>query len=195
MKKIVIASLMALLLCPTMMHAQQPEEGVAHHAVKVSIISPLIGSPSVSYEYRLGKRFGVQADLGGTLFKAWGRDMQPYGFFAQLQGRFYLNNQRRNGVMPFFALGVNYTHAWEYFDVFDHNEGWDIITQRYVLRDNAVRPSLMFGLKVNIPFGLTVESAIGFRMGDGIEWRSPVNGVSAPNYLSTICTTRIGWAF
>ena len=194
MKKTIIAGIVVLLLCPTLLRAQQPEEGVARHAAKVSVISPLAGSPSVSYEYRLGKRFGLQADLGGTLFKEWGRDMQPYGLFAQLQGRIYLNDQRRNGVMPFFALGANYTHAWEYFDVFDHNEGWDIITRRYVRRDNALRPSLMFGLKVNIPFGLTVESTIGFRMGS-VEWRSTVNGVSAPNYLSTICTTRIGWAF
>lgn len=195
MKKTIIAAALAALLCPALLHAQQPEEGVARHAVKLNILSPMFNTPAVSYEYRIARRSAVELDVAGTLFAKYGETMSPYAVMAQAQYRFYLNDQRRNGVMPFFGIGANYTHAWEHFDLFDHNEGWDIYTERTTLRDDVVRPSLMFGLKVNIPFGLVIESTVGFRFGKGIEYKSPANAVSAPNYMATLICTRIGWAF
>lgn len=195
MKRTIMIAAMAALLCPTLLHAQQPEEGVARHAVKLNILSPLFNTPAISYEYRLANRSAVELDVAGTLLKRYGETLTPYAVTAQAQYRFYLNDQRRRGVMPFLGIGVNYTHAWEHFDVFDHNEGWDIYTERYTLRDNVVRPTLMFGIKVNIPFGLVVESTVGLHLGAGIDYHSPARAFYPANYFSTLIGTRIGWAF
>lgn len=195
MKKTILLAVGLWLLVPTLLQAQQPEEGVARHAIKANIYSTFFGCPSVSYEYRLSHRSAVQADLGGTLLKNANETLTPYAIFTQAHYRFYLNDQRRSGVMPFLAAGVNYVHAWEHFDCFVRNEGWNIITERYTLRDNKLCPTVAFGLKVNIPFGLTLESTIGVLLMNDRKNVLVSETLGPENYFSTIIATRIGWAF
>ena len=193
MKRMLLLAAALLTLVP--LRAQQPEEGVARHAVKVNLVSPLASCLDVNYEYRVARRSALAFDLGGTALRPFDETCRPHALFFQAQYRFYLNDQRRNGVMPFLGVGANYTNAWEHFDCFVGNYGWDIHTQRYTLRDQCVNFSLMFGLKVNIPFGLVVESTIGFLTEKEGDWRSPANAMATANYLTTQWTTRIGWAF
>ena len=176
--------------------AQQPEDGVARHAVKLNLLSPMASSLDFNYEYRIARRSAMAIDMAGNFLKPMSRTMTPHAMFMQLQYRFYLNNQRRNGVMPFLGIGANYTRAWEHFDCFVGNDGWDIHTQRYTIHDQRLRPSFMFGLKVNIPFGLVIESTVGFvTEGDEDNWRSPAYNCLTANYFTTQISTRIGWAF
>lgn len=195
MKKTILVSLGLMLLFPTLLHAQQPEDDVARHAIKSNVYSIFYGYPSVSYEYRLNLRSAVQADLTGTLLTAPNKSLTPYALFTQAQYRFYLNDQRRRGAMPFLAAGINYVHAWEHFDCFVRNEGWNIITERYTVRENKVFPVVAFGLKVNIPFGLTLESTIGALLLNDMESTLISETLGPANYFSTVITTRIGWAF
>ena len=176
--------------------AQQPEDGVARHAVKFNLLSPLASSLDFNYEYRIANRSAVAFDLGGNLLKPMSRTMTPHVVFMQAQYRFYLCSQRRNGVMPFLGVGINYTRSWEHFDCFTGNDGWEIHTRRYTLHDQALRPALAFGLKVNIPFGLTIESTLGVILfNEDNTWQSPLYNTGTANYLTTQFSTRIGWAF
>lgn len=178
--------------------AQQPEDGVARHAVKFNLLSPLASSLDFNYEYRIANRSAVAFDLGGNLLKPMSRTMTPHVVFMQAQYRFYLCSQRRNGVMPFLGVGINYTRSWEHFDCFTGNDGWDIHLRRYTEHDNVLSPSFAFGLRVNIPFGLTLENTLGFVAGnllnDGNEL-SNNQGVALSNYLGPLFSMRIGWAF
>lgn len=194
MKRLMVIAVALLAFVP--LRAQQPEEGVARHAVKVNLLSPIASSLDINYEYRIANRSAVAFDLGGTVLKSFGKSLTPHAVFMQAQYRFYLNSQRRNGVMPFLAAGANYTRAWEHFDCFVGNDGWDIHTRRYTQHDQRLGLSLMVGIKVNIPFGLVVESTLGLLLPpDDRDWRSPAAACEDANYLSTLCTTRIGWAF
>ena len=76
--------------------------------------------------------------------------------------------------------------------MFVRNDGWDIVTERYTKRDEVLRPFFTIGLKVNIPFGLTIESAFGARVNYSIDYNSPLGQIDP---LNTLFTTRIGWAF
>ena len=53
------------LLLP--LRAQQPEDGVARHAVKFNLLSPMALTIDVNYEYRIANRSAVAFDLGGNL--------------------------------------------------------------------------------------------------------------------------------
>ena len=177
-------------------HAQHPEDDVARHTVKFNLLSPFARSLDFNYEYRIASRSAVAVDFGGNLLRPMGQTMKPHAIFLQPQYRFYLARQRRNGVMPFLGIGLNYTRAWEHFDCFTGNDGWEIHTQRYTVHDQALRPALAFGLKVNIPFGLTIESTMGVILfNEDNTWRSPLYNTSTANYLTTQFSTRIGWAF
>ncbi len=192
MKKTALIIAGILMLCPTLLKAQQPEDGVARHAVKANILSPLTGCPSISYEFRIASHSAVQVDCGGTIFKSWDKTMTPHYYFADAHYRFYLVKQGRRNLMPFVGAGVHYTNAWENFDMFVRNDGWDIVTERYTLRNEVVRPFFTIGLKVNIPFGLTIESAFGARINYSVDANSPL---AKYDPLNTLFTTRIGWAF
>ena len=192
MKKTVLIIASILLMWPTMLRAQQPEDGVARHAIKYNILSPLVGSPSISYEYRITDHSAVQIDCGGTIFKSFDKELTPHYYFADAHYRFYIVKQRRNSVMPFLGVGVHYTNAWEHYDMFVRNDGWDIITERNTTRDEVIRPFFTMGVKVNIPFGLTIETAWGARVSYSIDSNSPLGQIDP---LNTLFTTRIGWAF
>ena len=75
MKNTILIIVSVLLLCPTLLRAQQPDDGVARHAVKVNILSPFVGSPSISYEFRIANHSAVQVDCGGTIFKSFHQRM------------------------------------------------------------------------------------------------------------------------
>ena len=196
MKRLLLLAAALMLLLP--LHAQHPEDDVARHTVKFNLLSPFARSLDFNYEYRIASRSAVAFDFGGNFLRPMSQTMKPHAIFLQPQYRFYLARQRRNGVMPFFGIGLNYTRAWEHFDCFTGNDGWDIHTQRYTVRDQVLRPALAFGLKVNIPFGLTIESTLGFMLptqDEEISWRSPLYNTNTANYLTTQFSTRIGWAF
>ena len=93
MKNTILIIVSVLLLCPTLLRAQQPEDGVARHAVKVNILSPFVGSPSISYEFRIANHSAVQVDCGGTIFKSFDKDMTPHYYFADAHYRFYVVKQ------------------------------------------------------------------------------------------------------
>ena len=192
MKNTILIIVSVLLLCPTLLRAQQPEDGVARHAVKVNILSPFVGSPSISYEFRIANHSAVQVDCGGTIFKSFDKDMTPHYYFADAHYRFYVVKQGRRSLMPFLGVGIHYTNAWEHFNMFVRNDGWDIVTERYTKRDEVLRPFFTIGLKVNIPLGLTIESAFGARVNYSIDYNSPLGQIDP---LNTLFTTRIGWAF
>ena len=192
---------LCLLLLPSLVQAQQPEVLEARHNIKLNLLSPLLFStPSVGYEYRLNNHLGAEVDLAGTIFKQQNKLLEPYAMMAQAQCRFYLNKQWRHGGALFLAVGANYIHAWEYADLFVRNEGWDIITEPYTIRDDVLRPSLMLGLKINTSIGLTIENTLGillinifiFNNGDH---RLAFSNLELINNSATIFTTRIGWAF
>ncbi len=191
MKKTIII-IMGLMLCPTLLRAQQPENGVARHAVKTNIISVFAGCPTISYEYRIANRSAVQVDLGGTIFKDPNAAMTPNYYFADAHYRFYIVKQGRRNVMPFIGIGANYTNAWTHLDLFVRNNGWDIETERYTKRDEVLRPFMLVGLKVNIPFGLTIETTFGGRLAYNVDYDSPLRQYNA---VTTLFTTSFGWAF
>ena len=178
--------------------AQQPIDGIARHNVKVGLSSLIACTPSVGYEYRIGLRHGVAATMGLSIPSNLNRWSSANALLMQAEYRFYVIKQRRNGVMPYFATGVNYVHAWQRFDVFSGNDGWEILKEPYTLRQNRVRPSLVFGIKVNIPFGLTVESSIGVIIQrNRYPYNTLINNTNVGwlNYFTTQFATRIGWAF
>lgn len=191
MKKTIII-IMGLMLCPTLLRAQQPENGVARHAVKTNIISVFAGCPTISYEYRIANRSAVQVDLGGTIFKNPNAAMTPNYYFADAHYRFYIVKQGRRNVMPFIGIGAHYTNAWTHLDLFVRNNGWDIETERYTKRDEVLRPFMLVGLKVNIPFGLTIETTFGGRLAYNVDYDSPLGQYNA---VTTLFTTSFGWAF
>ena len=195
MKKPISLLLLTALTLLLPLRAQQPEDGVARHAVKFNLLSPMALTIDVNYEYRIANRSAVAFDLGGNLMKPLNRTMTTHLVFAQAQYRFYLNDQRRSGVMPFLGVGANFTHAWMSFDCFTGNDGWEIHTARYTLHDQALRPSLAFGLKVNIPFGLTIESTMGVVLGSVLGADNNFPNAAVPVYLGSQFATRIGWAF
>ncbi len=192
MKKTALIIASILLMCPTMLRAQQPEDGVARHALKFNILSPLVGSPSISYEYRIANHSAVQVDCGGTIFKSFDKVLTPHYYFADAHYRFYIVKQGRRNVMPFLGVGVHYTNAWEHYDMFVRNNGWDIVTERSTTREEVIRPFFTMGLKVNIPFGMTIETAWGARVNYSIDGDGPLRTIDP---LNTLFTTRIGWAF
>lgn len=192
MKKTALIIASILLMCPTMLRAQQPEDGVARHALKFNILSPLVGSPSISYEYRIANHSAVQVDCGGTIFKSFDKVLTPHYYFADAHYRFYIVKQGRRNVMPFLGVGVHYTNAWEHYDMFVRNNGWDIVTERSTTREEVIRPFFTMGLKVNIPFGMTIETAWGARVNYSIDGDGPLRAIDP---LNTLFTTRIGWAF
>lgn len=192
MKKSILIIVSVMLLCPTLLRAQQPEDGVARHAVKINVLSHFAGSPSISYEFRIADHSAVQLDCGGTIFKSFNQELTPHYYFADAHYRFYFVKQGRRNLMPFLGVGVHYTNAWEHFNMFVGNDGWNIVTERYTKRDEVLRPFFTIGLKVNIPFGLTIESAFGARVNYSIDGDSPLGQIDP---LNTLFTTRIGWAF
>lgn len=191
MKKTIII-IMGLMLCPTLLRAQHPEDGVARHAVKTNIISVFAGCPTISYEYRIANHSAVQVDMGGTIFKDPNTALTPHYYFADAHYRFYIVKQGRRHVMPFIGIGAHYTNAWTHMDLFVGNNGWDIITERYTKHDEVLRPFMLVGLKVNIPFGLTIETTIGGRLAYSVDGNSPLGQY---NSVTTLFTTSIGWAF
>lgn len=193
MKRMILLAAAVMLLLP--LRAQQPEDGVARHAVKFNLLSPIARSLDFNYEYRIANRSAVAFDLGGNFLKPLSRPMTTHVMFMQAQYRFYLNNQRRNGVMPFFGVGANFTRAWVHFNCFTGNDGWNIHTARYTIHDQALRPAIAFGIKVNIPFGLTIESTIGTVLGLVMKENNGISGEAMPVYFGSQFSTRIGWAF
>lgn len=190
--------IIAVLLLANPLLAQQPEEGVARHAFKVNLLSFLGSGIDVNYEFRIARRSAVTADLAADLLQSYNEPMKTHAVFAQTQYRFYLNDQRRSGVMPFVGIGLNYTHAWMYLNCFTGNDGWDIHTTKYYYRGNFLRPALAFGLKVNIPFGLVVETTAGVLppyIGEDETQIMLQTKSNAPNYFCTQFSLRLGWAF
>ena len=193
MKRMILLVAAVMLLLP--LRAQQPEDGVARHAVKFNLLSPIASSIDLNYEYRIANHSAVAFDLGGNFMKPVSRPMTTHVLFAQAQYRLYQNRQSRNGVMPFFGFGANFTRAWVPFNCFTGNDGWDIHTARYTIHDQALRPTIAFGIKVNIPFGLTIESTIGTVLGLVMKENNGISGEAMPVYFGSQFSTRIGWAF
>lgn len=196
MKKIVCIMMMALAAWMPTARGQQPEEGVARHNVKMGLSSMIFGMPSVGYECRVGLRSGFGVNVAVGLPSKLDLFNVTNAVFAQVEYRFYPVKQRRRGAMPYIGVGANWVHAWREFDCYVGNEGWDIITKPYMLRQNCVRPVFFTGVRVNIPFGLTLESQMGFvaereHQGDLIG----SGKVVFPRYASMLFVTRIGWAF
>lgn len=196
MKKIVCIMMMVLAVGMPSVRGQQPEEGVARHNVKVGLSSMIFCTPGVGYECRVGLRSGFGVNVAFALPNKLDSFNETNAVFAQVEYRFYPVKQRRKGAMPYIGVGANWVHAWREFDCYVGNEGWDIITKPYTLRQDCVRPVFFTGVRVNIPFGLTIESQIGV-----VAEKSHDNDligrgkVVFPRYASMLFVTRIGWAF
>lgn len=189
--------LLAIITSLPLLNAQEDPQfdNIRQHTVKLSLTSPLIvQSLALGYEYDLNHRFGVAVDLGTNFSDP--EDDIAHGIFAQAQIRYYIAKLRNWGcAMPFVATGVNYAYAWRTFDFFVSNDGWDINTRPYVYHDGRLCPELMFGLRVNIPCGLTIESTIGGIFGGSADNYSPSESLGFANHFTTNWTTRIGWSF
>ena len=196
MKRIVCILMMALAAWMPTARGQQPEEGVARHNVKLGLSTLVFCQPSVGYECRVGLRSGFGVNVAVALPNKLDLFNVTNAMFAQVEYRFYPVKQRRCGAMPYIGVGANWVHAWREFDCYAGNEGWNIITKPYTLRQDCVRPVLFTGVRVNIPFGLTLESQVGLvaekvHDGDLIDR----GRVVFPRYVSMLFVTRIGWAF
>lgn len=186
---------MLALAIPNRLIAQHPEDGVARHCVKVGFLSPFVGAPSFSYEYRIGIRSAVSADLGFVIPFEHGLTRGTKGFFMQAQYRVYPWKQRRNRLCPFAAIGLNYAQAWHNLNLMTANDGWNIQTVPYTMKQIRVRPSLSIGIKMNIPFGLTIENTIGVLLAKHDDDGLIYHNLDFSNYASTLFTMKIGWAF
>ena len=205
-RNILIAAVLVFTfhLSPLTLHAQHPEDGVAHHTVKFNLLSPLVSSFDFNYEYRISHRMAAACDLGGIVYNSafntliFGITIPTKAIFLQPQFRFYLCDQRRLGAMPFIGAGLNCTVAWSTINSFTGNDGWDVHTVSYNVHDWALRPAIAFGVKFNIPFGLTIEETIGIIIPtyDFSASRNALLNDSDPfNYATTQCSIRLGWAF
>lgn len=201
-RNILIAAVLVFTfhLSPLTLHAQHPEDGVAHHTVKFNLLSPLVSSVDFNYEYRISRRMAAACDLGGIVYNKsiFDNTITLKAVFLQPQFRFYLCDQRRLGAMPFFGAGLNCTVAWNTINCFTGNDGWDVHTVSYNVHDWALRPAIAFGVKFNIPFGLTIEETIGIIIPtyDFSASRNALLNDSDPfNYATTQCSIRLGWAF
>ena len=196
MKKIVCIMMMALVAWMPTTRGQQPEEGVARHNVKMGLSSMIFCMPSVGYECRVGLRSGFGVNVAVGLPSKLDLFNVTNAMFAQVEYRFYPVKQRRCGAMPYIGVGANWVHAWREFDCYVGNEGWNIITKPYTLRQDCVRPVFFTGVRVNIPFGLTLESQMGFVAEKGHDGDLIDRGkVVFQRYMSMLFVTRIGWAF
>lgn len=197
MKKAMLLLVMALALTmPNGLMAQHPEDGVARHCVKGAFISPFIGVPSISYEYRIGIRSAVTADLGFVIpVKSFSLSNGSNGFFLQAQYRVYPWKQRRSRLCPFAAIGLNYAQGWHKLNLMTGNDGWDIHTVPYTIKQARVRPSLVIGIKMNIPFGLTIENTVGVLLAKHNDDGLIYHNLDVSNYASTLFTMKIGWSF
>ena len=196
MKRIVCIMMMALVAWMPTTRGQQPEEGVARHNVKMGLSSMIFCMPSVGYECRVGLRSGFGVNVAVGLPSKLDLFNVTNAMFAQVEYRFYPVKQRRCGAMPYIGVGANWVHAWREFDCYVGNEGWNIITKPYTLRQDCVRPVFFTGVRVNIPFGLTLESQMGFVAEKGHDGDLIDRGkVVFQRYMSMLFVTRIGWAF
>jgi len=198
MKRVVLV--LVGLLCLAPVYAQQPEDGVARHSLKTNLLSSILipsGSFSfdINYEYNIAPRWAAAMDLGSAFKGSESQAVTTRAIFLQPQCRFYFNDQRRAGVMPFVGLGINLAQIWERFECYTGNDGWDIHTESYKVSEHAIRPSIVFGLKQNIPFGLTIEETVGMLITDYYRLPKTVFYNLLPNFITTQFAIRIGWAF
>lgn len=199
MKRVVL--LLVGLMCLTPVHAQHSEDGIARHSLKTNLLSGILMIPSgsffmdVNYEYNIAPRWAAVMDIGGALQKSRSQAVTNRAIFLQPQCRFYLNDQRRAGVMPFVGLGINFAQIWERFECYTGNDGWDIHTESYRVSEHAIRPSIVFGLKQNIPFGLTIEETLGMLITDYYRLPNTVFYNLFPNFITTQFAIRMGWSF
>lgn len=197
MKKLAFLLIATLVLVmPNCLMAQHPEDGVARHCVKVGVLSPLAQTVMLSYEYRIGIRSAVTADLGFTVpMKLMDVTRGTQGFFMQAQYRVYPWKQRRSRLCPFAAIGLNYAQGWHKLNLMTDNDGWEIHTVPYTMKQIRVRPSLSIGIKANIPFGLTIENTVGVLLAKHDDDGLIYHNLDYSNYASTLFTMKIGWSF
>lgn len=196
MKKVAFLLIATLaLMMPNCLMSQHPEDGVARHCVKVGFLSPFLGAPAFSYEYRIGIRSAVSADLGFVIPFESGVTRGVKGFFMQAQYRVYPWKQRRSRLCPFAAIGVNYAQGWHKVNLMTGNDGWYVETVPYTMKQIRVRPSLSIGIKMNIPFGLTIENTVGMLLAKHNDDGLIYHNLDFSNYASTLITMKIGWSF
>lgn len=194
MRKVIFAFVF-LALCVGGANAQQPQDGVARHTVTGGVWSMWFGTPTIGYEYRIGCRSAVFADLGFAIpFKHW-TTKGVSGLFLQAQYRVYPWKQKRNRPNMFIGFGLNYAQGWNKVNVMTGNDGWDIETTPYMMKQARVRPALTIGIKVNIPFGLTLENSLGILLAKEKDGGLIQHNLDYANYAAMLITMKIGWSF
>ena len=144
---------------------------------------------------RIGDRSAVDVDLGFIIVSRKYEHIRAHGIFSQLQYRVYPWKQRRSQPRPFVGLGLNCVYGWKDVNLMTGNRGWEIEKETILLRQWRLRPSLMIGLKVNIPFGLTFEATAGVLLAKHDDGRLIYHNLDMVNYVATQMTIRVGWSF
>jgi hypothetical protein len=99
----------------------------------------------------------------------------------------------------FFIKGrLSFVHQWSHYDVPRGNEGWDLITERYTLRENDLSLALIFGKQFVSKHGFVAAPFFGFCIPLWID--GPFHEVSNPGNSAafwglTTWGVKLGWAF
>lgn len=214
MKRNLLILLAAMLLADTLSAQETEMPRLRHNSITTSPTTLLGDAFLLTYEHTLPHHSSLEVELGGQGFRwnEWrasisGPATRP-GIVATIGYKLYLPRGEKNhaianagGLPPrsFFIKGrLSYVHQWSHYDVPRGNEGWDLITERYTLRENDLSLALILGKQFVSKHGFVAAPFFGFCIPlwiDGPFHDDSDPGNSAAFWGPTTWGVKLGWAF